>query len=273
MDDLARLRLSMAKVAPFVVAADHQPGGLLDSARLQQRLVPKPMQADLFGLKAVVLAHEVDWEGWRNAARALALEAVPPEEVVWSVGVPDDLFRRGRARQACGPAGDIHRSPPPGHAGGDGRSRRAIPSGFARLYRLIWRAHGGEKHLLEITTDPDVQAGAAPGPRPCARGHPQDARLRPLPRGAGGGRHALRELVRAGPLHRRGQRGIFRAALRHHGLVHPDALPAARTGPARRSNSDPAPARPTCRTTIGSKPIGGPITAAYSIRRGSRSAR
>jgi len=48
MDDLARLRLPMAKVAPFVVAADHQPGGLLDSARLAQRLVPKPVQADLF---------------------------------------------------------------------------------------------------------------------------------------------------------------------------------------------------------------------------------
>ncbi len=48
MDDLARLRLSMPKVAPFVIAADHQPGGLLDSARLKQRLVPKPMQADLF---------------------------------------------------------------------------------------------------------------------------------------------------------------------------------------------------------------------------------
>ena len=48
MEDLARLRLPMAKVAPFVVAADHQPGGLLDSARLQQRLAPKAQQADLF---------------------------------------------------------------------------------------------------------------------------------------------------------------------------------------------------------------------------------
>ena len=48
MADLARLRLPMAKVAPFVVAADHQPGGLLDAARLQQRLVPKAVQADLF---------------------------------------------------------------------------------------------------------------------------------------------------------------------------------------------------------------------------------
>ncbi len=49
MDDLARLRLPMAKVAPFVITVDHTPGGLLDSARLQQRLVPKAQQTDLFG--------------------------------------------------------------------------------------------------------------------------------------------------------------------------------------------------------------------------------
>jgi len=48
MDDLARLRMPMAKVAPFVVAADHQPGGLLDSGRLAQRLVPKAAQLDMF---------------------------------------------------------------------------------------------------------------------------------------------------------------------------------------------------------------------------------
>ena len=47
MDDLARLRLPVAKVAPFVVAADHQPGGLLDSARLCQRLAPKAQQMQL----------------------------------------------------------------------------------------------------------------------------------------------------------------------------------------------------------------------------------
>ena len=47
MEDLARLKMPMSKVAPFVVAADHQPGGLLDSARLSQRLVPKAQQMQL----------------------------------------------------------------------------------------------------------------------------------------------------------------------------------------------------------------------------------
>ena len=48
MDDLARLRMPMDKVSPFVIALDYQPGGLLDSARLAQRLVPKPAQLELF---------------------------------------------------------------------------------------------------------------------------------------------------------------------------------------------------------------------------------
>ena len=48
LEDLVRLRLPMTKIAPFIVTADHHPGPLLDSARLQQRLVPKPVQTDLF---------------------------------------------------------------------------------------------------------------------------------------------------------------------------------------------------------------------------------
>ena len=48
LDDLVRLRLPMAKVMPFVVTADHTPGAVLDGARLQQRLTPRPVQADLF---------------------------------------------------------------------------------------------------------------------------------------------------------------------------------------------------------------------------------
>jgi hypothetical protein len=47
MDDLARLRLPLAKISAFVIAAGHQ-GGALDSERLRQRLTPAPAQADLF---------------------------------------------------------------------------------------------------------------------------------------------------------------------------------------------------------------------------------
>ena len=106
-------------------------------------------------MPGIVLAHEVDWLGWRSSARALALQGVPPEEVTWSVGAPDDLF------------GDGDPSEPPSTSGSFNVPRALVtlaetviqarePARFALLYRLIWRSHAGERHLLEQVTDPEV---------------------------------------------------------------------------------------------------------------------
>ena len=48
MDDLARLRLPLAKISAFVTAEGHSAGAALDGERLRARLTPKPVQADLF---------------------------------------------------------------------------------------------------------------------------------------------------------------------------------------------------------------------------------
>jgi probable DNA metabolism protein len=104
-------------------------------------------------MRAVVLEHEVDWDGFRRAARSLALSHVPPDDVVWSVREMDDLF--GVAM-------------PPDIAEGAFRLPRGLvqlaetviqardPERFALLYRLIWRVASGERHLLEQITDPEV---------------------------------------------------------------------------------------------------------------------
>jgi probable DNA metabolism protein len=105
-------------------------------------------------MHSMVLAHEVDWGGWRTAARSLALNGVNPDDVAWSVRAADDLF----AAEA----------PPPDAAGTFSVPRALVelaetviqaddPARFALLYRLIWRAHGGDRHLLEQVTDPEVQ--------------------------------------------------------------------------------------------------------------------
>ncbi len=48
--DLARLRVSLEKVMPFLMTADHNPASyLLDSDSLRARFVPKPRQLELFG--------------------------------------------------------------------------------------------------------------------------------------------------------------------------------------------------------------------------------
>jgi predicted DNA-binding helix-hairpin-helix protein len=47
--DLVRLRVSLAKVQPFLMTADHNPASyLLDSEALRARFVPKPQQLELF---------------------------------------------------------------------------------------------------------------------------------------------------------------------------------------------------------------------------------
>ncbi len=107
--------------------------------------------------QSIVLAHEVDWDGWRNAARRLALEGVPPEETVWAVGAPADLF-----------ASEAEEVPQAAPAGTFNVPRALVdlaqtiiqarePARFALLYHLIWRTHCGERHLLEQVTDPEVQ--------------------------------------------------------------------------------------------------------------------
>ena len=50
LEDLARLRVSIPKVAPFIITADHHPGTRLDDTRLKARLTPKPVQTDLFAV-------------------------------------------------------------------------------------------------------------------------------------------------------------------------------------------------------------------------------
>ncbi|HYZ62707.1 MAG TPA: UdgX family uracil-DNA binding protein [Acetobacteraceae bacterium] len=107
-------------------------------------------------MRSVTLAHEVDWEGWRNAARALALEGVRPEDVVWSVGAPDDLFAEGERERPPVPPGSFT-VPRSLVTLAETAIQARDPERFALLYRLIWRAHGGEKQVLEMTTDPDVQ--------------------------------------------------------------------------------------------------------------------
>jgi probable DNA metabolism protein len=103
----------------------------------------------------IVLAHEVDWDGFRQAARRLAMDGVAADQVAWSVGEPADLFVALEAQ------------PPPAPAAGFTLPRALVELAqtvlqardaerFSLLYALIRRAHGGEREVLEQTTDPLV---------------------------------------------------------------------------------------------------------------------
>lgn len=107
-------------------------------------------------MHAVVLAHPADFDGWRKAARALAMADTPPEQVVWSVRQTEDLFAEpdlpippaapGASFNVARPLVDLAQQV----------IQAADPERFALLYRLIWRAHAGEKHIAEDVADADV---------------------------------------------------------------------------------------------------------------------
>jgi uracil-DNA glycosylase len=102
----------------------------------------------------ITLEHETDFDGWRQAARTLVLDSVPPEDVMWSVeGDEGELFAPTTSQ-------------PPSSTGTFTVSARFVELAksailnrdrerFALLYRLLWRLHGHHA-LLELATDADV---------------------------------------------------------------------------------------------------------------------
>ncbi len=107
----------------------------------------------------ITLENETDFDGWRKAARALALGEVKPADVTWRVqGDAPELF------EPTAPPSE----PPNGTFNVSGRfielAQTAIlhrsPQRFALLYGLLWRLRG-HHDLLDVATDPDVAEVAA----------------------------------------------------------------------------------------------------------------
>jgi probable DNA metabolism protein len=104
----------------------------------------------------ISLNSETDFEGWRTAARALALNNMTPAEVTWTVeGNEPELFEPSTPAP---PLGTTH-----GTFNVSAKfvelAQTAIlhrnPQRFAILYRLLWRLRSNHD-LLDVATDPDV---------------------------------------------------------------------------------------------------------------------
>jgi probable DNA metabolism protein len=98
------------------------------------------------------------FDGWRDLSRSLLEKGVPPEDVMWNAdslfgGIFDHLAPAPPALKAKVPSAFLKLA--------SEVSCHADETKWSLLYRLLWRiCRGGEKHLLEISSDPDV-VGAA----------------------------------------------------------------------------------------------------------------
>ncbi|MGC4017071.1 MAG: UdgX family uracil-DNA binding protein [Luteolibacter sp.] len=98
----------------------------------------------------------MDFAGWRELARALVAEGVPPQEVLWETSAGQvGLFAEEPA--AYGSKRGDFKVPAEFVKLARAVACHADPSRWALLYRLLWRlVRGGENHLLRIASDPDV---------------------------------------------------------------------------------------------------------------------
>ncbi len=107
----------------------------------------------------ITLDNETDFQGWRNAARAMALNDIAPAEVIWRV--------RGNDAELFGP---VSAALPEAHGTFNVTAKfvelagSAIlhrdPERFAILYRLLRRLRSNHE-LIDIATDPDISRVSA----------------------------------------------------------------------------------------------------------------
>lgn len=110
------------------------------------------------------IAVEPRFEAWRDAARGLVTEGVPPDGVAWIDAVaPEQGLLPGLQVEETGAA-----VPEPSPAGRLRIPRRFVelaravachrdPQRWDLLYRVLWRLTRGEPHLLEVEVDDDVR--------------------------------------------------------------------------------------------------------------------
>ena len=103
---------------------------------------------------AVRLAHPVDFDGWRKAARALRLAGASPAEVRWSVGEDSaGLFDAEAPPEP--PEGAIFTVPREFVSLAKAVICHHEPDRFDLLYRLLWRQKD-EPQLVGLLTDADM---------------------------------------------------------------------------------------------------------------------
>src|SRR6201747_2584850 len=109
----------------------------------------------------ISLNSETDFEGWRKAARALALNNVAPSEVTWTVqGNEPELFAPSTPAPLLEAPHGTFNVPAKFVELAQTAILHRDPQRFAILYRLLWRLRGNHE-LLDIATDPDVAQVAA----------------------------------------------------------------------------------------------------------------
>ncbi|MCK1640101.1 UdgX family uracil-DNA binding protein [Bradyrhizobium sp. 157] len=105
-------------------------------------------------MRNITLDSQTDFDGWRKAARALALNDVKPSDVSWRVADDAPELFEPIAPPLEPPQGTFN-VPARFVELAEATILHRTPERFALLYRLLWRLRT-HHDLLELATDPDV---------------------------------------------------------------------------------------------------------------------
>jgi DNA polymerase len=97
----------------------------------------------------ITLAHEQDFDGWRTAARTLALADVPPGDISWHVGSSADLFVARDETPLPAATGAAFSVPRSFLTLAELVVRHPDPERFDMLYRLLLRLRSKPKAMEE----------------------------------------------------------------------------------------------------------------------------
>jgi DNA polymerase len=107
------------------------------------------------GMHSIVLDSDTDFDGWRKAARTLALGDVAPADVTWTVaGDEPELFPASSDAPPAAARGTFN-VPAKFVELAETASLHRDPERFALLYRLLWRLRD-HPELIQVATDPDI---------------------------------------------------------------------------------------------------------------------
>jgi probable DNA metabolism protein len=92
-------------------------------------------------MRRIVLQDETDWDGWRQATRALVLSGAEPESLTWSAGA----WSAGAERSKLPDASGTFHVPRALVSLASQTIQARDPERFGLLYSLVWRVNAGEK--------------------------------------------------------------------------------------------------------------------------------
>jgi DNA polymerase len=123
---------------------------------LLRRFAPRNDEKENNTMHHIILETETDFDGWRKAARTLALNGVKPTDVIWSVqGTEPELFVAEAPQAPLEPPHGTFNVPARFVELAEIAILHRNSERFALLYRLLQRLLG-HHDLLDIATDAEV---------------------------------------------------------------------------------------------------------------------